>query len=69
MEKNIRNTDIVTWKLKLASIRATNHRLGVVKEEKKKREEMMEKQKIEAMATKRQRASKRISLSNEKKKN
>ena len=66
MEKGIKNADAVTCKLRLASTRATNDRLEVVREERQKREEMMERQKTEAMAAKRHRAKGRISLSSEK---
>ena len=42
MEKGIRNADAVACKLKLASTRATNDRLKVVREERQKREEIIE---------------------------
>lgn len=45
--------------------RATNHKLEVAREERRKREEMVERRKTEAMAAKRQRARGGISLSSE----
>lgn len=49
--------------------RATNQRLDVTKEENQKRVEMVEKRKIEAMATKYQRIRGGISLFSEEKEN
>ncbi len=69
MEKSIRNADAVVCKLGQASTRTTNQRLEVVKEERQKREEIVEKQKTEAMVAKRWRARRGISLSSEKMKN
>ena len=46
--------------------RATNHRLEVASEKRQKKEEIVEKQKTRALAAKRQRARKGISLSNKK---
>ncbi len=65
MEKCIRNADAVVRKLGSASTRATNQRLEVAREERRKREEMVERWKIEAMAAKRQRARGGISSSSE----
>ena len=52
MEKSIRNADAVICKLELALIRAINHRLEVAKKKGKKKE-MVKRQKIKAIATKR----------------
>ncbi len=52
MEKGIRNADTVAHKLGPASTRATNQRLEVAGEERRKREEMVERRKTEAMAAK-----------------
>ena len=41
MNKDIRNADIVTCKLKPASTGATNHSLKVASKEKQKREEII----------------------------
>ena len=43
MEKDIRNADTVARKLEPASTRATNDRFKAAREERQKREEMMEK--------------------------
>ncbi len=43
MEKSIKNVDVVTRKLGLTSTRATNQKLEVAREEKQKKEEIMEK--------------------------
>ncbi len=69
MEKGIRNADVVARKLRPASTRATNQRLEVAREERQKREEMLEKQITEAMAAKRRRARGGISSSSEEKEN
>lgn len=50
-------------------IRVTNYRLEVIREEKQKREEIVKKQKTEAMAAKYHRARGGISLFSEKKGN
>lgn len=49
--------------------RTINQRLEIARKKGQKKEKMMEKRKIKAMAAKRQRAKKRISLSNKKKRN
>ena len=67
MEKDIKNADAITRKFGPASTRATTDRLEAAKKERRKREEMMERQKVEAMATKRRKAKGRMILSNEKK--
>ncbi len=69
IEKGINNADAITRKLGLALTRATNQRLEVAKEERRKTEEIVEKQKTEAMAAKWQRAKGGISLSIEEKEN
>ena len=65
MEKGIKNADAVARKLGPASTRAINNRLEAVREERRKREEMIERRKAEAMAAKRRRARGGISLSSE----
>ena len=62
MKKDKINADVVTRKLKSASIRATNNRLEAAREERQKREEMIKREKAETMAAKRRRARERISL-------
>ncbi len=52
MEKGIRNVDVVTCKLGSASIRVTNQRLEVARKERCKREKIVERRKIKAMAVK-----------------
>ena len=66
IEKSIKNADAVARKLGPASTRATNDRLEAARKERRKREEIMERQKAEAMAAKRHRARRGISLSSEK---
>ncbi len=53
MEKGIRNVDAVARKLRQALTRATNQRLEVVREERQKREEMVERRKLKVIAAKR----------------
>ena len=60
MEKDIRNADAIARKLGLALTRATNARLEAVKEKRRKREEIMERRKAEAMAAKRHRARREL---------
>ena len=67
MKKGIRNADTVARKLRPALTRTTNDRLKAVKEEKQKREQIIEKQKAKTMAVKWHRARGGISLSNEEK--
>lgn len=69
MEKDIRNVDAVGCKLGPALTRPTNQRLEVAKEEKRKKEKMVEKRKIKAMTAKCQRARGEISLSSGEEKN
>ena len=63
--KGIRNADAVARKLGPASIKATNLRLEVAKEEVRKKHEVVERRKAEAAAAKRQRDRGGISSSNE----
>lgn len=65
-EKGIRNENIVVYKLGLALIKATTHRLEVVRKERHKREEIIESRKIEAIAAKHQRTRREISLPSKK---
>lgn len=53
----------------MALTRTTNQRLEFVRKERQKREKIVEKQKTEAMAAKRWRIERGISLSNKKEKN
>ncbi len=69
MEKGIRNADAVARKLGPALTRATNQRLEITRKERRKREEIVEKWKTEAMAAKRRRARRGISLYSEEEKN
>ena len=63
MTKGIKNANAVAHKLRSALTRVTNHRLKVPRKEKYKREEMFERQKTEAIAAKRRKDRRRISLS------
>ena len=67
MEKDIKNADAVASKLGPTSIRATNDKLEAVREERRKKEEMIERRKVEAIATKWRRARGGINLSSEEK--
>ncbi len=69
MEKGIWNADAVIHRLGPVLTRATNQRLEVAREERQKWEEMVERRKIEAIATKHRRARGGISLSNEEEEN
>lgn len=55
IKKDIRNADVVICKLELMLIRAINQRLEVAKKVKRKKEEIIEKLKIEVMTAKCQR--------------
>ena len=63
--KGIQNADEVACKFGPASIKVTNLRLKVAKEEAQKKQKVVERRKVEAAATKRQRDKEGISLSNE----
>ena len=52
MVKDIRNTDAVARKPKAALIRATNHRLEILRKKKCKKKKIVERQKTEAIAAK-----------------
>ncbi len=69
MEKGIKNVNANACKIGSALTRATNQKLDVAGKKRRKREEIVEKQKIDAMAAKRQRAREEISLSNEEEEN
>ena len=69
MKKGVQNPNTVACKLKLALTKASNYRLEVAREEKQKKEEMVEKQKTEAMDAKCHRNRKGISLFSKKKGN
>ena len=63
--KDIRNADAIACKLRPASIKATNLRLEVAKEEVRKKYKVVERWKAEAAAVKRQKDRGGISSSNE----
>lgn len=50
IKKSIRNTDTVIYKLKLTLIKVINYRLEVTRKKKLKKEEIVEKQRIKAIA-------------------
>ncbi len=50
MKKGIKNTDVIIYKLGPATTRATNQRLEVAREERRKKEEVVERWKTEAIA-------------------
>lgn len=66
IKKSIKNTNAIVCKLELASSKATNNRLKIVREEKSKKEEVKERRKAEVMIAKQSRARRRISLFNKK---
>ena len=51
MKKGIKNTNAVAHKFRPALTRATNKKLEVAKKKKQKREEIVKKRKIKAIAT------------------
>ena len=67
MKKGIRNADTVTCKLRPTLIRATNNRLKVARDKSRKRKNMMERRRAEAMAVKWRRTRGGISLSSKEK--
>ncbi len=69
MEKDVRNADTVAHKLRLALTKVINQKLEVAKEERRKREKIVERRKIEAMAVKHRGARGGISLSNKEEEN
>lgn len=60
MKKSMRNANTFVRKLSPVSIRATNYRLEVAKKERRKREEMVERLKAEAMVAKQRRVGRGI---------
>ena len=68
MDKGIKNADTVACKLGPALTKAINHKLEIASKERQKKEEIVERQKIKAMAAKRQKARGGISLSSKEKK-
>lgn len=66
MKKDTKNTDIVIYKLGSASIRIINYRLKVARKKRRKREEMIKRQKIKAIVSKYQKIRKKINLFNKK---
>lgn len=69
MKKDIQNANAIASKLGLVLIKIINYRLEKAKKEKQKREKIIEKRKIEAMAAKYCRARVRISSSSADKEN
>ncbi len=69
MEKDVKNVDAVVRKLRPALTRAINQKLEVAREERRKREEIGERRKTEAMAMKRQRARGGLSSSSKEEEN
>ena len=69
MKKGIQNADRVIHKLGPALIKATNHKLEIAREEQRKREEMVERRKTEAMAARCQKTREGIRLSSEEEEN
>ena len=69
MAKGIRNTDAVAYKFRPTLTKATNYKLEVARKEQYKREEIVERQKTEAMAAKRYRERGGISLSSGEERN
>ena len=65
MGKGVQNLDAVAHKLEPALTRVSNYRLEVAREKKRKIEEMVEKRKTKAMATKRRKDRGGINLSSE----
>ena len=63
MEKCIKNIDTIARKLGPALTRATNNRLEVDREKRRKKEEIKEWQKAKAMAAKQRRAKRGMSSS------
>lgn len=59
--KDISNVDTVVHKLRLVLTRATNNRLEVTRKKRRKREEIMERQKAEAMAEHQRKTKEEIS--------
>ncbi len=69
IEKGIKNVDAVAHKLGPVLTKATNQRLEVAREKRRKWEEIVERRKIKAMATKCRRVRGGISSSSEEEEN
>lgn len=69
MEKDKQNINAIVYKLGPALIRITNHRLKNRRKEKQKKEIIVEKRKVKALAAKYCWARRKISLSSAKKRN
>ena len=69
MKQDIENTEAVIYKLEPASIRTTNHKLEIAREEKRKREKKVKRQKVKVIVVKRHKNRRGISLSSEKEEN
>ncbi len=69
MKKGIKNADTVARKLGPVLTRVTNQKLEVVREKRRKREEIVERRKTETIAAKHQRARGGSSLSSKEEEN
>lgn len=67
--KNVQNRNAIVYQLILASIRATNHKLEVVRKKKQEKEQMVKKWNTKAIAVKCNKKAGRIYLSDKKQKN
>ena len=67
IDKNIKNADAIAYKLGPALTKSINYKLEIANKERQKKEEMVERQKIEAMTAKRQRIRGEISFFSEQK--
>ena len=67
MDKGIKNANTSACKLGSALIKTTNYRLKVAREERRKKEKIVERRKTKAIIAKCQRAKGGISLSSEEK--
>lgn len=65
MTKCIRNTNAIARQLGSALISTSNYKLEVARKKEQKIEEIVEKRKVKAMATKQRRARRKIKLSSE----
>lgn len=60
IEKNLQNIDIILSKIRLALIRAINYRIDNARKKKQKREQIIKRQKAEAMAAKHCKARRKL---------
>lgn len=66
MKKSIRNANAVACNLGTALTRATNHKLEVIREKRRKKNQIIKRWKTKAIVTKHQKTKKEICLSSEK---